>query len=644
MLKIKEQNKKAWNLYRIFYIAQSTAFIVPVLYIFLQNKFNLLPEEILKISSFYAILSLILELPCALLADRFGSKCNLFICLGLQIASCLSLLLIDSKVSYHVYLICIYTATALCTGASSVLIKKQFFCENDDEFHEYMFNLQNSFYKTTSVFILASSLIYTFYPFAPFILQILNFIVSFICLIRIPEKYVSIKNNSKSLLRAAKEDIYKSLAFAWREKYYAYLIICSIIFGLGIDINHKSIQNQIYGLVSENQVLFIGCTIALGNIFSSYGAKLVRKYFIKELAKDICILVLGGGLIIAYFLMSFNNLLLTVLGFMLINTFKGCYRPILSAELINCYPFKNSLNTNLAIIHIIAVILTSVIQFNISYTYFNIEKGNLSYAGLSLLCISLGYIYSKKTSNWKIHTQRSLVTNKVGFIHKNENELSYSQIYPFDLGYDHLSQIAAVVNSGKYSTKPIVPFRSENQIGITTAYLGDLHLSDILDPEKQFLLCEKLLSETKHIPYLDTERNNIVVEEYIFKTDILKILHKDKKLCEKGVIHGDLNPDNILILNDTPYVIDWDLSGEGPFWYDLLSLLAHPHLYFNKEKKISLFLKYSQQISEDEANLIFFNFCKYKSIQLKKLSKKNKRFELLSKKFDQQSKLFLCNE
>lgn len=630
-------SEKVWNLYRIFYIAQSTAFIVPILYIYLQNEFNLLPEEILKLSSFYALLSLFLELPCAVIADRWGSKSNLYTCLGLQIVSCLALLLVNSKFAYHIYLICTYTAAALCAGASSVLIKKHFLSESEEKFQEYIFNLQNSFYRITSLFILSSAVLYTFYPVIPFILQILNFLVSLGCLMQIPEQYISIKKSSSNIVKIAKNDIGKSLAFIKGEKYYAYLIICSIIFGLGIDINHKSIQSQLYALIGEHQVLFIGCTITIGNLFSSYGAKLMRRYLLSKISQKQGLCTLGLLLIISYLLMSINILAFTIAGFMLINAFKGCYRPIISAEIINLYPFKSSLNTNLAVVHVICIISAALIQYGISFSYFSISHGNFFYALFTLIVLGIGFLCSSKTSQWKIKGCKGLLTEKIGLIEKNKEGIFYLQFYPKNIDFEYLNHIAKMAESGKYPTKPIQPFMESDKIGIKTPYMGDLHLSDILDPLHQYAICQRFFNASNHKPYTAEEKYNLISEKYIFKPQLLQILQKEQKLSERGVIHGDLNPENILVVNDNAYVIDWDLSCEGPFWYDLLSLLTHPHIYFDKKRRIDLFLNHANKISKDEAGQIFYAFCQYKARQLQKLTTHHHKYATLSKQYEEAS-------
>ncbi len=424
-------NNLLWKRYKLFYISQSTAFITPILYTFLQEKLNLSIASILQIASSYWLLSIFLQLPCGIFADRWGVKSNLYLCLILQVISCLSLLFIGNVAAYHLYLICINIAQSLCTGASTILIKKQFQDSDEKKFKEFTFNLQNSFYKITSVFIVISSVLYTVNVFVPFVLQIINFAVSLYYLRMIPEQSLSKTNNQKNIFLCAKDDIKKSLLFMSKDKYYLYLVICCMLFGLGVNLNHKLIQSQLNSLFSHDKVVLTGCVIALGNLFSSSGAKFFYEYISKRFSSSIEILVLGSVLIFSYMLMSISYIWCVILGFMTINIFKGCYRPLISTELVTHYPFKNSMSTNSSIIYSITVIFSSLIQYFLAYSYKIIEIGNLTFASFSALILFCSYLFSRSSSEWKIKSQINALTGKLGIIEKKTITFHiFSSIHP----------------------------------------------------------------------------------------------------------------------------------------------------------------------------------------------------------------------
>ena len=87
------------------------------------------------------------------------------------------------------------------------------------------------------------------------------------------------------------------------------------------------------------------------------------------------------------------------------------------------------------------------------------------------------------------------------------------------------------------------------------------------------------------------------------------------------------------------YVIDWDQCGLGPYWFDLLSLITHPHLRFNKTSRYQLFKQCcSLNLAQSEA--IFHAFCQYKIKQLSSLAVLNNKFDQLVKQYQISSREF----
>lgn len=62
------------------------------------------------------------------------------------------------------------------------------------------------------------------------------------------------------------------------------------------------------------------------------------------------------------------------------------------------------------------------------------------------------------------------------------------------------------------------------------------------------------------------------------------------------LIHGDLKPDNVLIKNGRPVVIDWDTCGRGPIWRDLGALVG------------SMYDEWALSITGDDASQIQAGF------------------------------------
>lgn len=629
-----------WQRYKIFYISQSTAFITPILYIFLQDQLNLSALEILQISSYYWMLSIFIQVPGGIITDRKGVKSSLYFSLWLQILSCLVLLFIHHSLAYHLYLICISSAQALCTSASTILIRQQFRTTDDAKFKEYTFNLQNSFYKLTSILIVLSSVLYTINAVIPFLLQIINFAISYYYLTLIPEQNLSVQKNQKTIFSCAKEDIWKSLIFITKEKYYLFLVICFTLFGLGISINHKAIQSQLTSLFDHDKIILTGCIIAVGNLFSSIGAKVFYQQISKRFSGATEILVVGSLLLLSFLLMGIDQLPYVIAGFMILNVFKGCYRPLVGTELINCYPFRSSMGTNSAVVYTLSVIFSSAIQYMLAFYYTTIEQGNVIFAIFSTGIIILSFMITKLPSKWRIKGKKNALTGKIGIIEKASHQITYIQLYPPTISEEHLKQISLATQLGRYPAKTMYPFmNAQDGRGIKSDFLGEIHLSDILDKEKQYRICQKVLMDSKESSS-SLSQARISPPYHIFRPPLLELLKKDTFLNKICVIHGDLHPENIMVIDETPYVIDWDQCGNGPLWYDLLSLLSHPYLYFDKAKRYQLFLKHCVSFQASHLDLLFLSFCQFKEKQLIQFISYDQKFEHLAKQYAKQSLLY----
>jgi hypothetical protein len=589
-------------------------------------------EQILQISSIYLGLSLFIQIPCGLIADCWGAKKNLFIYLIFQIISCFCLIFIDGHIAYHAFLLTTTIGQGFLGNGGTTLIR-QYFGSQDNEFKKYSFEIQNTFYKFTSIIIITSVLIYNLNIYVPFVLQSIYFLFSFYYLSQIPEKYLSMEKSSSKLFQFAKNDILKSLIFIFKDKFYLSLIMISILFGIGVTINQKSIQSQLFSLFESHKIIYIGLTIAAGNLFSSIIASYVHRKFLFGLSSQKELILLTLIFIFSFVLMSFSNLITSIAGFLSINLFKGIYRPILGADLVNSFPFSSSINTNFSIIATITIITSSITQYLFSFVYTNVEIGNVYFIYFSLIVFLIIFIISKSNTYWKIKLGKNILTQKNGIIEKNLSKVSFFQIYPKNVEKERLIQISNIVKLQPYPANELSYFvDSHGEKGLKSSFLGEIHLSDILDPNKQFIICQKLLDAAS---LLQTGLQNALItpEYYIFSPSQRKMLENTNQLSKKCIIHGDLHPDNIMIINESPYVIDWDLCGNGPFWYDLFSLVTHPYLYFDKSKRYKLVSIFCESLSNEQMDDLFFGFCKFKIKQLNEFGKQDPKFIKLSKKY-----------
>ena len=73
-----------------------------------------------------------------------------------------------------------------------------------------------------------------------------------------------------------------------------------------------------------------------------------------------------------------------------------------------------------------------------------------------------------------------------------------------------------------------------------------------------------------------------------------------------------MHPENIIIFDDQPFVVDWDLSGVGYRWFDVLTLITHPHSGLKKDEQSDLFREFISDKDDAPIEEIFTQFLRYK--------------------------------
>ncbi|MDH2924640.1 phosphotransferase family enzyme [Nicoletella semolina] len=88
------------------------------------------------------------------------------------------------------------------------------------------------------------------------------------------------------------------------------------------------------------------------------------------------------------------------------------------------------------------------------------------------------------------------------------------------------------------------------------------------------------------------------------------------------IIHGDLHPDNIIVSNNTFYMVDWDLAYIGFIINDVYNLYTSPQLHLNYEERVN----YIRMITKENIDVIQNNINNFVSNKIYELSllEKNK--------------------
>lgn len=621
-----------------FYYCKSTALIVPILFLFLEEQLGLTVADILLISGIYYLLPMIFELPFGMLADKFGQKKILSLGLILQIISCAVLIFIDSVLAYHLYLISIAVAQCCYSGADMALVKSAFVAnhKSNTEFQNFVIDLESRFYFVGILFLIIGCIAYFFAPKLAFVLQIILFATGLLFLQKLPEcgKFIA-KQSVLSQIAQEKNRLKLVIGFTLMNKAYLAIWLIGVIFGSVVLINHKTIQSQIASLGQFNVLITLGVSFVLGNIASSLGAKYFLKFCQKmpNFQRQLAVLIVLFA--ISYALLSTSDWF--ILGFLLLCVFKASFRPFISAELTNRIPFQESIATALSMLGLFAAVITSLIHIGVSFFYQDVVYGNwLVLAVASALLVVLFVVQYKSQPNWSFVVSKNPLTKKINAISYEGNQLYFDQVYPTE----HKDSLVGSVDCANWyfnATDELKIINKNNQVILRAAYYGSVHLSDIQDSSKTYEYCDKILSLFKNLGM----QNGTMLKHYRLAQlpTIQEIFHDKKNIhiiknfLTKTIIHGDLHPDNIMVFGDDVKIIDWDLSGVGYYWFDVLTLLSHPRNNIDTKDMFVLLNKYLVELDDEQWLGILMEFVLFKKEQLLKFSKFDKKLQKLSKDY-----------
>ena len=148
--------------YRNYNLFKSTAWIIPILFIYITQQKSITNEQIIYVAGLFSLLPFIIEIPFGILADKIGTKNILALGILFQILSCMSLILVPSHVSYHFYLICINFASAMFSGADQSFVRNLF--SDQESFKTYLHENNGLFYRNSIFMLIIGTTVIGFLP------------------------------------------------------------------------------------------------------------------------------------------------------------------------------------------------------------------------------------------------------------------------------------------------------------------------------------------------------------------------------------------------------------------------------------------------------------------------------------------------
>lgn len=547
--------------YKWYSVLRSTALVVTVLPIYLVEAHSLTVSEIIKYSSVFFLLPLVVEIPLGLLADRIGPTRVVIIGLIIFSGAFLSLIFASGVGSYLVYLLFITLASSCFSGAEDSILLN--LVPKRDDLFSVKSDLNIFFYYTTSIVLLAGGVLYHLEPRLPFVLQAISILGAAWLVFTLPGR----TEKSPSHRRPATIEALKSGSAQFLNSYRLAIIACMAVSTFIVGLNSRTVQIQLSDLLPFGQAIGVSAMFVAGNFVSAASLSCLKVYYSRCKTPIWPMVSLGIISFTSFSLLSTNTTAGVVLGFMALCAFKSGYRTYLSSQLLISLRDKGSTATVMSYVALTTAIVSALGSsiFSFYFSDFGTLNSYLALFMVAMFLIATSVIWNSRIEVIEV-TPTNALSGKRHFIKREYNELTYIQRYQCQ---DHVNE------------------------NITTLrYLEALYPSPNLvrqsdcELEWEFVAGDVLSLASK--------------ERQILALKTFSEIFARRLAVGGGLVHGDLHPDNILLADDgNVCVVDWDLCDYGNIVDDVLALYTSPRLKIDVEQRLEAISKLFNESVDD---------------------------------------------
>lgn len=329
------------KLYKYYVILSNSLFIWPIIVVFLRSK-NLSFTEIMLINSVASFLTLVLEIPTGVYADKMGKKRSIVIGNFFKLIAFSVFALTDNFKLLLFFSLFSALSESFISGADSALLYDYMKLANKlNEYDRTISSIHSLKFYFSAITAMSSSFLYDINKYLPLYCSLIFLLAAFItsCFLKEVEsieelsKNVSDKNIKNKFILYI-QHIKESFKYVFNEREVLYTIFLYFIFTLFI--SNMNYLSQPYMKAIKIPIIYFGVIFFVFNIIAANSAKL--SYIFKEKFGEKSLNIIMIQIAICFIALAVIHSWYSLIVLMLGRIANGLIWPLLDSQLNNKIP------------------------------------------------------------------------------------------------------------------------------------------------------------------------------------------------------------------------------------------------------------------------------------------------------------------